>query len=826
MSRKRILRLIAALVAMLLIVFCVMATYIIYSFYFGPLPQTDGVTTVAGLESTATVYRDSWAVPQVYADSDADLLFAMGYTHAQDRWWQMEISRYLGMARLHDILLTERETVQNIDRLMFTLGLEEAAQLEWENATPTTRQALEAYSSGVNAYIQERDVQTLASEYGLMGFSGQFDSLLIYLGRDVSVEPWEPYQSILLWKLFSLTLENNFFSGLEDAQILTNPEYSEDIRTILLDGSGIDPRATLDITYQDLEALETNQLPFFTREFFQSLGFAPVANAAVVVLDAARSENDAPLMAQSFFSMLEIPSMWYEIGLHCFNFTPTCTYNMAGFSIAGVPGIVVGHNDHLSWGVFPSPQRDTHELLLLPLDDEYPLQYQMGDDWLALQADELVLQTDENPNEAIEPYTRYRAENGVVVTELDADYALVLKWVPISQPRDTLSSLLALNRATDQQEFVQALQSWHYPAVDFVYADIEGNIGHISTGTRLEAPQPLPQLVVPSDRSAYREGAFIERFNPNIGSIILAANTDLQTRLEVRVNMQTQHTMDSLALVLSDNQDTLAPDFLPIIATLDFELENLELEAVQDWLVLWDGVNNQESSQAMFWAVFLDRLLLNLMDQWGLPQSFEMQEQLLWQLPDLLEQPEHPIWDSPNTTRIETRNDQVSYALDNTFLILSNEMGLNVEQWQLGDLLRADYYSRVIGYPDVLGNNLALDAGPFPINRDAYGISGGMTSINQIRYTTRLDEQVLTANGDINFQFAIFGANSFRLILDLSDFGKGRAMHNTGQSGHPASDHYIDMITPWRTMNYHNLYWGLSNVREASDQRLELEPQP
>lgn len=834
MSRKRLFRIILAIALLTIVIVATLAVYVVYSFYFGPLPKTSGVTTVEGLQSPVTVYRDSWAITHIYANTDEDLFFSLGYVHAQDRWWQMEISRYLGMARLRDILLTDRNPILNADRLMQTLALDEAARQEWQNADPLTRQALEAYSAGVNAYIQERDVQSLASEYGLMGFSGQFDSLLIYLGRDVEVEPWEPYHSILIWKLFALSLENDFFLAFEDALVGLSPIYESDVLEVLLAGDDSQQnnlRRTL--AANDWDDLGQQRLPFATSAFMQSLGFLPLPDGFALALSAERSTTEAPMIASTIFSALEIPAVWYEVGMHCINITAACTYDVAGFGIAGVPGIIAGHNNQIAWSVLPSSTTQTHQLFVLPLSDTNPPRYQMNGEWIDFDDDQVILgQAEDRDNPAL-TYTSYQSLQGAIISTLEGDYALALNWLPLSQPQDTISSLLRLNRADGWQNFQDVLADWRYPALDFVYADVEGNIASLTAGMSFSDPAPYPQVLTTARALSFDTEVRNSRLNPENGVLWTDGQNSSplidsrRERIDDLLSQREQHSIDSIAQILGDNRDLLMADVLPLLMVMEWN--DPDLAEVQVWLGGWDGLNGEDSPQAAFWGVYLNLFLQRLFDNiLYISPNLVQQERVLRHLPSLLEMPQHNMWDDRRTAQREGRDDILQDVFLDTYLMMREQYGRNIDNWQWGDIQQAEFFSRVIGYPDVLGNNLALRGGPFPINRDGYALAGGLTSVNRTWYLVNgiQDENANEEERQNSPFLQVLAANSFRLIIDLSDFSNSRAMYNTGQSGHPASDHYVDMITPWRTLEYHNLNWGLADVREASKRRLDLEPQP
>lgn len=821
MMRKRLLRLTFISLLLVFVLISSLVLFVGYSFYFSPLPQTSGVKSVEGLQAPVTVYRDSWAIPQIYASNSDDLFFTQGYVHAQDRWWQMEISRYLGEGRLRDIL-SPNEAVLNADRWMLTLNLAEQAQTTWDNASPDTRRALESYSAGVNAYIQSRSVESLASEYGLVGLTGELDTLLIYLGRDVEIEAWQPYHSILLWDLFALSVTPNFWLEFDLALAIQRDDSrslqkligsTPDLQTLPLNDDLLSRPAP------ELERLRQSMVGDLSPELMTALGFPPLVSGNLWLASGEVTASGAPLIANDLHLATEIPSIWYEMGLQCTAIQADCLYSVVGFSLAGVPGIVAGHNDQIAWGINPTRHQQP-TLRLLELNPDDPTQYRYRDGWQSFQQTTITLVESDEVDVLPLEMTVNQSIYGPAISNPVNDTVLVSNWSQLDTNADTLGSLLALNRASNWPAFQNALRAWGYPALQIGYADVEGNIGLQLVGPVRDNDGTL----IPFDQLP-------TQFNPSDG-IIVDANQlpDDHTsgywampwrvdRIDEQLVSQNNLSADSFVQLQGDQYNPYAVELMPYIQNLTFA--NPDLQVAQAWLDEWDFVHRSDSGQAMFFALFHDTLVRLTLEDELYETNHSLQDIAPALIYYLLPVELDSLWDRSVTPIVESRDDILQQAFALTYQQLVDEFGDDHTTWQWGDLHQVTFASRVIGQDALFGNNLALSSGLFPINQGKISIGGSTNSIYHTRYTfaSPLFDELVD-----DLSLSIHTAPSYRVIIDVDDFNNSRAMLATGQSGHPASDNYNDMIAPWRTLEYHDLQWGLAEVRASSDKRLELEP--
>ena len=455
-------------------------SFISLTVYYGPVPKTDGTEHVEGLNEDVTVYRDSWGIPHIYASNIDDLFFAQGYTHAQDRWWQMELTRKMARGELTTIS-SESLDFQEADRLTQTLGWRVSAEAEWANTDPATQRVLLAYSAGVNAYIAERNTDDLAMEYGLVALVEGVEKLVPFIADADEVEAWTPVDTLLWGKILAWQMSGNWWQELENARAYSQIDPA--LMNVYLQAP-----ASLYVTVTDERELAPETLTDADRPIVPvELNFAEqtsVLNAPLIgnlspkllsmiglssdlrgnswVVNGQHTATGKPLLANDLQGDNTIPSTWFEMGLHCRYPSRECPYDVVGFSMAGVPGIVVGHNDKISWGI-NSVNADNQDLYLLRLNPSDLTQYWWNGGWRDLTAEKHSLELNDETLE----YTIYHTHFGPVLTDIDllgddafeqSYQAIVLRWIDMPNEPNWLNSLLKLNHAQNWLEVRTALR--------------------------------------------------------------------------------------------------------------------------------------------------------------------------------------------------------------------------------------------------------------------------------------------------------------------------------------------------------------------------------
>lgn len=841
-SAMRLRRLLVVLVVFLVII-ALVTSAISYYLYRRPLPQTEGAVGVEGLRETVSIYRDEWGVPHIYAATPQDLFFAQGYVHAQDRWWQMEINRHIGKGELSQIL-GNNETVITSDQLIRTVGWPRIAQKQLDNASMESKQALRAYSAGINYYISDRNPTDLAMQYTILGLAGG--------GFDVM--DWQPIDSLAWATVMNWHWDGNLADELDRAKIYgtldknlvdayfpevnwqTSVIQAEDLPFEVAEFSNgeVPPAYPPDADYSKVNTQLLGDIDLQDPIF---IGLQAGAGSTLWAVNGENSETGLPLLANSPQTIISIPSQWYEIGLHCIEVTPACPYDVVGFSAPGLPLVVAGHNQNIAWGIANSGI-DTQDLYMVKRNPENPMQYEYNGAW---EDFEIITETiNVNDDEPLE-WPVYQTRWGMLINDISqqSDYALVLRWEGLSG--DWLKMMLGLNRAENWEDFRQALAFYGGAPIQFLYADTQNNIGYQLAGTvPIRAPNHSGLSPVLGDTNRYEWRGFVpfeylpSVYNPKSGWIGAASQpivpseysawlqdtlknefgidavynfapswqpTSHAQRLEELLTTLTLHNTDTFATIQADTQSGFAKQLLPALLELDFS-EDETLLKYQEWMAEWDFRNDPHSPHAalfaMWWVALTDSVFNDQLT------STSAQRYALLRL---LDNPDSAWWDDVRTEAIvETRDETLKNTFANAIVEAEQEFEVPRAEWRWDELHTAHFVSLPVGNIGVVGVEEFVNRGPVETG-------GGIDTLNATIWSA----------AEVN-RYEVLTLPSYRLIIDLANFDNSRSIHTTGQSGHPASDHYADMIDLWRTIAYHDMHWDSELIRQDGNAILRLQP--
>jgi len=783
-------------------------------------PQIEGTAQADGLQAEATVIRDSWGIPHIYASNPHDLFFAQGYAHAQDRFWQMEFWRRIGSGRLAEIL---GESALDSDRFIRTLGWRRTAAQELELLDNESRVALEAYAKGVNAYISAHQ-DRLGLEFTILGLTGvKFEP-----------EPWTVLDTLTWAKVMAWDLSGNMSSELLRAHVaarlgtpavgLVVPGYPADHPVIVphpLAGTALDavPDAALDT---------------------HVLGSGDGIGSNNWVVAGNRSETGTPLLANDMHLGIQMPSIWYEIGLHCDPVGPECPYNVVGYSFAGTPGVIVGHNDRIAWGV-TNLGPDVQDLFIERVNPGNPNQYEFQGEWLDMEIirEEITVagQDEEDDEEEEKPVvvnvriTRHGPIINDVVGGTEEEWSfgwqpLALSWTAL-QPGTMVRSILLLDQASNWEEFREALSYWSVPSQNFVFADVEGNIGYQAPGRIPIRASGNGSMPVPGWTGEYEWVDHIpfdelpRAFNPPEGYIVTANNAVVgpdypyfismdwapgyrARRIVELIEADPSLSVADMQAIHGDSSPVWARDVLPYVLALPLPEEPQLAEALE-LLRTWDRRAMRDSAGAALFEAFR----LHLID---LTFGDELGEQLLRRargsaavaLEDFLADEASSWFDNVTTREVETRDEILLQALEEAEEELTETLGRNVSRWRWGDLHTATFENQSLGQSGIGPIEALFNRGPVPVD-------GTIATVNPTNYS-------------LNNPYTVNHIASQRQIVDVGDLSRSLSMHTTGQSGHAFHRHYDDMIDPWRNIEYHPMLWERADVEADAEGVLVLQP--
>ena len=776
-----------------------------------PWPRIDGTVPVDGLHAQVTIIRDRWGIPHIYASDPHDLFFAQGYVHAQDRFWQMEFWRRIGSGRLAEIL---GESALESDRFIRTIGWHRTAAREWDTLDDETKAALQAYADGVNAYIATHKGRP-GLEFTILGLTGV----------KVDPEPWTPLNTLTWSKVMAWDLGGNMQKELLRAYVAARlgtgavgevvPPYPEGHPIIV-------PHPVSGATLQAVPDAAFG---------LHVLGWGDDRGSNNWVISGSRTETGMPLLANDPHLGIQMPSIWYEVGLHCEPVTSACPYNVVGASFAGAPGVIIGHNDRIAWGV-TNVNPDVQDLFIEKVNPENPNQYEYQGEWVDMEIYREEIQVADR-DEPVVVFARVTCHGPIINdvvggTEEEWSFGwqpLALSWTAL-QPGTLTRSILLLDRARNWEEFREALRYWDVPSQNFVYADVEGNIGYQMPGRVPIRAAGDGSMPVPGWTGEYEWVDYIpfdelpRAFNPPEGYIVTANNAVVgpdypyfismdwlpgyrARRIVELIESDPSLSIDDLKAIQGDSTPVWAQEILPYVRSLSSD--DSRLAEALGVLRAWDGRAVRESAgAALFEAFRLHLVRRTFADELGEPLLRRSWGGLMTALVDLLPDPNAPWFDDVRTPETETRDEILLRALEDAVEELTETLGSDMRKWRWGDLHTATFRNQSLGKSGIGPIEALFNRGPFPVD-------GTIATVNNTGYSP-------------NEPYGVSTVPSYRQIVDLSDLSQSVSMHTTGQSGHPFHPHYDDMIDPWRNIQYHPMLWARSEVEANAEGTLVLMP--
>ena len=740
-----------------------------------------GRLKTAGLKEPVEVLRDRWGVAHIYAKNQHDLFFAQGFVAAQDRLFQMELWKRSGQGRLAEVLGPAALLRDVNARLLHYRGDMKA---EYESYSPDTREILEAFTSGINAYIASRSGH-LPMEFAIAGFEP---------------EPWKPEDCLNRMAAFSMT--GNSLEELQNAQAVATVGAEKASR--LFD---FDPGVALDPEGADFSGLSPrllrNLVGSDTRiEFPASM----LEGSNDWTVSGALTKSGKPLLANDPHRVIAEPSLRYIVHL------VAPRWDVIGAGEPGLPGVALGHNQHIAWG-FTIFGLDQQDLYLEQVNPANPAEYKTEHGWEKMRVERETFAIRGGPPVTADlKFTRH----GPVLWE-DGHRALALCWVGAEPGTAGYLGSLAVDRAQNWQDFERAMPGWRVPSENIVYADDQGNIGEHSIGLAPLRKNWTGLLPVPGD-GGYEWSGFVPSselphfFNPKAGFIATANHRMIPDNYPYKVGYQwaPPFRIDRITSVLTEARDSghkldaedmgkLQTDIVSLPAQKLIELLSRASDASDQsakMLVQWDNTVTRESAAAALYEVWLGELTKGAIRQVS-PRS-------LW---SVLEED----WNPATVLRVLSKPEVFGISASDTQRLLVESLktatgkirqlqGPDPAAWSWGRLHVVKFRHALDRAAEAMR---VLDLGAVPRPGDEY-------TVNATGYWGDSYEQVSGA--------------SYREILDPGDWDLSLAVNTPGQSGQPGSGHYSDLLPLWDQGRYFPLSYSREAVEKVTTDRMKLEP--
>ncbi|WP_329457379.1 penicillin acylase family protein [Streptomyces sp. NBC_01497] len=932
------------------------------------LPQTTGSLQLKGLSGPVDVERDSYGIPQIYANSDADLFRAQGYVQAQDRFYEMDVRRHMTSGRLSEMF---GKSQVSTDAFLRTLDWHGVAQQEYDHElSPETKKNLQAYSAGVNAYLKGRSAKDISVEYAALNLTGTY-----------TPAQWTPVDSVAWLKAMAWDLRGNMQDEI-DRSLMTSrlsqkqidqlyPPYPTSKNKPIVQGGAVvdgtfDPKATSDeggsgtdpgagsgsgeglpttsggttglgagsgdgtgsgsgsgtggtdtggtssglaangssVSADDASYVDdASSASGATESLDSQLGslsksiddipqlFGPSGSGSGVgsnswVVSGNLTTTGKPLLANDPHLSPSLPSIWYQMGLHCRTVSPDCQYDVSGYTFSGMPGVVIGHNADIAWGM-TNLGADVTDLYLEKVDGDT---YQYGNARKKFTTRKETIKIAGGGSKTIVVRSTI---HGPVVSDRDDElvkvgqqapvpnlapdrgtgYAVSLEWTALT-PGKTMDAVFALDKAQNFTQFRAAARNFEVPSQNLVYADTQGNIGYQAPGkiprrNTGDGSMPAPgwdpayhwKTPIPFDEMPYE-------YNPKRGYIVTANQAVVDTkkypyllttdwdygsrsqRISDLIESKTRNggkiSTDDMQDMQMDNTSEIAKLLVPYLLKNDLAKNGVpdpEIREAQKLLENWDYTQEPDSAAAAYFnAVWRNILELAFGDK--LPKEVRVKGQCLDVRPADSTGP-------PDTDQLVRECGERSADTaqpdggDRWFEVVDNILKDDHNSWwtsvgnrrDAATTTRDQLFARAMKdarweLTAKLGKDMSTWSWgrlhQLTLTNSTLGTSGpGFLKSLLNRGPFNLGgggSSVDATSWNAAGGYAVTTVPSMRMVVNVGDWDKSRWINLTGESGHAYSAHYTDQTKKWEDGDLLPWAFGIDAVNKATKDKLTLKP--
>jgi len=774
----------------------------VYWFLSSSKPQYNGEIQLEGLSKEVHVYFDNFGIPHIYASNEQDAYYALGYLHAQERLFQMELLRRIGGGRLSEVF---GEDLLETDKFLRTIGFNEiakqSARAYLADTTQAFQQAAFAYLGGVNSFIKNGPTPP---EFSLLGIQKQE-----FTAEDI-------YRAVgYMGFSFNTALRTDPLLSLIGNRL--GPEYLHDLvinsvkENTTIPTHSIDSSDSFDPILSALRAVQSLPLPIWK-----------ASNSWVV--GPSRSKSGKPILANDAHIGFSQPSVWYEAHLSYPGF------EFYGNHLAGVPFGLVGHNDFSAWGltIFPNDDMDFYRETSNPNKvDEYWQQdhwekYQVRNEKIFVKgADDVEFQVKSTGHGPV------LNQVNQTIDSLESQ-PVSFYWTFNKFPSKALQTAYGMAHSKSIQEFEQAISLLEAPGLNFTYADKEGNIAWWAVARLLRRPEHVePKLILDGATGQDDPIGFFpfshnpKSVNPRSGFVYSANNQPDSAdghwhsgyyfpgargqRIIQLLSSKSDWDLESFKSMILDDQSPVYPALCSkILNLLPPDLNPMEQQAATI-LRQWDGTHQLTDKGPTIYYPLVNQILQNTFrDELGAEQSRVFGTTMVARrsLPFLIDNDTSVWWDNVQTETLENREEIISSSFKQTIAYLSEKLGADPNQWKWENV-------HILEHVHPVGRQKPFDklfnVGPFPV-------TGGDEVINKMDFSKSA------------IPYRVTSGASMRILIDLADMENSQSIIPTGQSGHLLSPHYQDQAELYVKGEFRPQHRSKDKILAESKQLLVLKP--
>ncbi|GIN40142.1 penicillin acylase family protein [Heyndrickxia oleronia] len=744
---------------------------LIAAIYFGAnayiarsLPKTEGEIQLSGLKEKVEIIRDKDGVPHIRAKNNHDLYMAQGYVQAQDRLFQMDLSRRQASGELSEVV---GSAAIDKDKYFRALGLRRAAVASYDQYSNQAKDTLNWFAEGVNAFIKELDENgKWPIEFKLLGYKPK---------------EWTPTDSLTIGKYMAFDLGGHWEDQAFRYYLLQN--FSEEKAYDLFPSYPKD--APYIISKDTLNLEKSFASAIIPHEFNGSNNW---------VVSGEKTKSGKPILADDPHLSLSTPSIWYQMHLK----GPDT--NVSGVIFAGIPGIILGHNEEIAWGV-TNTGPDVQDLYIEKRNPTNKNQFLYNEKW---EDAEVIKEPIKVKDQKTIDYNVIVTRHGPIISEFAADSGkdtvLSLQWTAL-QPSNELEAILKMNRAKNWDEFETALENFQTPAQNFVFASNDGTIAYKANGKIPIRKKGDGLLPVPGWSDEYEWTGYIpfnelpKTVNPKEGFISTANNKVIsddypyhishnwaqpyrQMRIQEVLKANDQITAKDMRDLQMDKLNLQAKEFVPIFLNeLKGTKDKTEKEAIQQ-LKKWNFVDNEELAAPLIfnrWMTKISDVLFNKEISVEMLEKFGGRKQAVDELLRHAAEGKPGPWIKENGGLQAVLKKSFDLAINE----IKDEQGNSVSKWSWGE-----YHQLYFPHP--------------------------LSSVKPLNYLFNSDGRIPVGGSSVTVQAAankndgtVNHGGSWRFVIDTANMDSAYHLVGPGQSGHLKSKWYHNQLNAWANGTYH-----------------------
>jgi penicillin amidase len=771
-----------------------------HGFWQNAEPASENFTaslTFPELSGKVDVYLDDRLVPHIFADQENDAYFVQGFLHAKFRLWQMEFQTHAAGGRLSELLGNSDERILNFDRNMRRLGMVYAAEIAEKETEkdPAIKSACDAYTNGVNAYIEKLTESKLPLEYKLLGYKP---------------EKWNNHKTALFLKYMSLDLAGHdddfemtnaksFFNPDDFAKLF--PAIQDSLDPIIPKGTVFEKQKVFPVAPAKADSVYLNNHKLAVSEPFKPDRENGSNNWAV---SGSKTKSGAPILCNDPHLGLNLPSLWYEVQIS------TPAFNAYGVSFPGAPGVVIGYNDSCAFG-FTNGGRDVRDYFEIKFKDDSRQQYSFNGQWVqtTFRIDTIKIK---NKPDFIDSVAYVKLGNDVCPVMYDKSFSggrntnnkyYAVRW-KAHDASNELKIFNMLNHAKNYADYSAAVTNLHTPGQNCVFACKNGDIAIRTQGEWPAKWKGQGDFVMPGYDTSYLWQGMIPQdevpyqYNPERGFVSSANQKPVDEtypyyigraypmyrgfEINRRLKTMTGITPQDMMALQTSNYNAFAemamPLFLKNIKENDLSVDE---KKYLDYLKTWNFKNDADSKGAtvfeLLWNNFADTVFK---DEFAKAPKVVMKPFESSLLEGLLKDTAYKFLDNINTPQKETMADEVTMAFKKTVDILTKAASEGRLDW---GKYKATHIDHLIKLP--------------ALSRLKLGVGGGVHNINATKETH---------------------GPSWRMVISLTAKTEAYGVYPGGQSGNPGSKYYDSFVDQWAAGKYY-LLWMMTK-EEVGDKRV------